>query len=482
MGEQPRVSEPAAGMHPAFARWRVFPPLALGVVMATLDASIVNIALPTIGRAFGVPLATAEWFVLAYTLTITGLVLALARTADAIGRRRMYATGLIVFMGGSLACGLAPGASWLIAARVAQGVGAAMVSSITGALLTSHFPDHERGRALGAFGATVGLGLAIGPPLGGLIVQHASWRWIFLINLPLGLLTLRMLLTRVPVDPPTSSVARPGLGEALPWSLALLAVMFALSRGPVAGWSQPLVSGALLTSGLALGWWALASWRSPAPLLPLHALLGPLGVATTLTLVSQALTVSVGYALPHYFEDVLGFAPQRSGLWLAMLPLAALLCAPLAGALADRLGTRPLAVTGMALTALGLGAISRIAATLDPLPLLAGMALVGVGQGLFAIPNASALLASVPREHLGLASGLQSTMRNLGLASGVAVITALVDATYRARTGMAVASGAVDRLVFAHATGHAFLVMAVVAAVATLLALVQPAAVAPRAS
>src|SRR5262249_22901978 len=183
------VPDAPAAAGESWPRWRVFPPIALGVIMATLDASVVNIALPTLQRAFDARLSTVEWVALAYSLTLTGLLLAAGRLADARGRRGTYGAGLGLFTLASLLCGLAPTVHALIGLRVLQGVGAALVSANGSALLVQAFPLAERGRALGAFGAMVGIGLAVGPPLGGLLVAHASWRWIFFVNLPLGLVT-----------------------------------------------------------------------------------------------------------------------------------------------------------------------------------------------------------------------------------------------------------------------------------------------------
>jgi len=191
--EKNALASPPDGGGRAWPRWRVFPPIALGVIMATLDASVVNIALPTLQRAFRTGLTTVEWVALAYSLTLTGLLLAAGRLADARGRRGVYGAGLLLFTGASLLCGLAPTIHALIALRVVQGLAAALVAANGSALLVQAFPEAERGRALGAFGAMVGVGLAVGPPLGGLVVAHASWRWIFLVNLPLGLLAFWLL-------------------------------------------------------------------------------------------------------------------------------------------------------------------------------------------------------------------------------------------------------------------------------------------------
>jgi EmrB/QacA subfamily drug resistance transporter len=469
------TDSPAPSPAGAFPRWRVFPPIALGVIMATLDASVVNIALPTLHRQFETPFTTVEWVVLAYSVTITGLLLSAGRLADLTGRRRVYGSGLLLFTAASAVCGFAPSIAWLIAARVVQGVGAALVSANGSAMLVSAFPGEERGKALGAFGAMVGVGLAIGAPLGGIVIQHASWRWLFLVNVPLGLLTAWLLNARVPDERPAPGAAGLDAGAALAWCGALVALMFALSRGPAAGWASPVVLGSVAAGVALLGVFTAIEHRAANPMLPLGILFGPLGAAVTLTLLSQALTIAVGLSVPLYLEEVLGADAQASGMWNMILPVAALFFAPTAGRLSDRVGARVLTTIGMGMTALGFFVMAHLGVTPHPGHLFTGLALVGAGQGLFAVPNASALLSLVPREQLGIASGLQGTTRNLGFTSGTALMGALLAGRYLAHAHRPLegANLPVDRAGFALAVHDAFLVMMAIAVVGTLMAAAQ---------
>lgn len=435
-------------------RWRVFPPLALGVTMATLDISVVNIALPTLSRTFGVPLTTVEWVVLAYVLTITGLLLTLGRIADAAGRRRVYGAGLVVFVAASALCAAAPGALTLAAARALQGVGAAMMTANSAALLVSHFPPGERGRALGAFGAVVGVGLAMGPPLGGLIVDHGSWRWLFLLNLPIGALAF-VLLRRIPPDAPSATWPRIPVPASAAWFGALTALLLALSQGPARGWGDRLVLGLLAAAiGLGIAFFALER-RVQDPLLPGD--LGGAGFRATvaLTLIGQALSMAVGIHMPLYLEEVLGLGPATTGQWLAILPLAALGLAPLAGRLSDRVGTRPFMAAGLALTACGMAALALLGTAPSATRVAIALTLVGVGLGLFVVTNTSALLGHVPPARLGAASGMQATMRNLGIAGGSAVATAVLASRFTAHGGGTLGAGmlpAGERAAFALAS------------------------------
>jgi EmrB/QacA subfamily drug resistance transporter len=451
----------------------VFPVLALGTIMATLDISVVNIALPTLSRSFGVPLTTIEWVVLAYVLTITGLLLTLGRMADRYGRRRIYGIGLAVFTLASGLCAAAPSAHTLIAARTLQGLGAAMMTANSAALLIVSFPPEERGRALGAFGAMVGVGLAMGPPLGGALVQHLSWRWIFLINLPLGVLALALLPARVPTDPPRASVPRLHLPAAALWSAALTLFMLALSRGPSRGWGVAGVGPLFAIAAALLAAFAFAERRASDPLLPLADLNGPLGIAVTLTLLGNLVSIAVGFHLPLYLEEVLGFDAGRSGRWMVVLPLMALVLAPIAGRWSDRWGARRLSVLGFMVTAVGLTVLAGVGVQPHPVRILGGMTLVGIGQGLFAVPNSRALLSAVPRERLGLANGLQGTMRNLGISGGAALTAALMASRFAAHGGGPLAAGtlaAADRVHFTRATAETYLVMAAIAVLGALLA------------
>jgi MFS family permease len=320
------------------------------------------------------------------------------------------------------------------------------------------------------------VGLALGPPLGGILVGSFSWRWIFIINLPIGLFAQWQLWTRVPRDPP-GRPANLSLVAAALWCAALVAVTYALSQGPAHGWGDRRVWPLFVLAAALLALFAWDEARAEHPLLPLDLLRGPLGVATTLTLIVNGLSISVGFHLPLYLEEVLHFDAARSGRWLAVLPLLALVLAPLAGHWSDRIGTRALSVAGMLLAAAGFVVMAQVGTAPHPGHILGGMALIGAGVGIFTVPNSSAAMGSVPPERLGLASGLQATMRNLGIASGAAAMAAIVASRFAARGGGTLAAnvrgGATHPLAFALATHDAYLAMAAVAVAAAALSLRQ---------
>ena len=375
------------------APWPVFAAVALGTFMSTLDASIVNVALPTLQDAFGASMKTVSVVSMAYPLTLTLLLLPAGRLGDARGRRLVWLLGLVLFVAGSLLCGLAGSAAFLVAARVLQGAGASLVTANGTAIVTAAFPASMRGRALGAFGAVVGTGLTVGPAIGGFLLEAWGWPSIFLVNVPIGIVGLAFAARVLPRVPGDAAAAR-------------------------------------------------------APLLD-PALLGDRAFVAALTalFLSFASMFTAVFLVPFYLENVAGLGPSAVGRVLVVTPLLLLVVAPLAGALSDRMGTRRLAAGGLGLVAVGLVVLAVLVGRAHERPagvaaMIAGLFAVGLGQGLFQAPNGSRVMglaaAKAAGTRLGLAGGLMATMRNLGMVAGIA----LAAATYEAREAAYRAGGA----------------------------------------
>jgi MFS family permease len=348
--------------------------------MSTLDSSIVNVALPTLQHTFGVSVTTIGWVSLAYLLTLTILLLPFGRLGDAVGRRRMFLVGLGLFIAGSAACGFATSAATLIASRVLQALGASLVSANTTAIITATFPASMRGRALGMIGAVVGLGLTVGPPVGGFLLEAWGWRWIFFVNLPVGVLAIVLGLRLVPRDVRVAGAPR----ETGPLRLFDRALFFDPAFG---------------TAALAL------------------------------FLSFVALFASV-FLTPFYLERVLGLAPAAVGRVLVVVPLLLVSISPLAGTLSDRMGTRRLAIAGLSILTAGMLLMAFLVGGPAPagvLALVCGLFVVGLGQGLFQSPNASAAMGAAPLEKLGLAGGAIATLRNLGMLCGVGLAATIFE-------------------------------------------------------
>jgi EmrB/QacA subfamily drug resistance transporter len=393
--------------------------------MVVLDLLVVATALSTIRRDLGASIGQLEWTVNAYTLAFAVLLMTAAAVGDRFGRRRVFAIGLGVFAAGSAACALAPGAGPLIAARTVQGVGAAMVMPLALALLNAAVPPQRRGWAMGIFGSVTALAVVVGPVLGGAITQGIAWQWIFWLNVPIGLLTIPLALRRLDESyGPPAALDLPGvvLGTG-----AALGLVWGLVRGSSAGWASPEVAGTL-AAGAVLAV-AFAGWelRARAPMLPmrLFAIRGFSAGNVVVFLLNASITGAV-FFMAQFLQAGLGQDPLGAGLRLLPWGVAPLLIAPRAGRLADRIGERPLVVSGMFLLAAGFGWLAVIAAPGLAYPaMLAPMVISSAGLGL-AIPAISkAVIGSVPRGDIGKASGGFTMVRQLGGAFGVAILAAV---------------------------------------------------------
>jgi EmrB/QacA subfamily drug resistance transporter len=402
--------------------WIVFSAVSVGTLMATLDGSIVNVALPTLGQELGAPIDRLEWIVAAYLLTLSATLLVAGRLGDLFGHRPVYAVGLVLFTVGSGLCGAAPSLPFLVAARVIQALGASLTMAVSPAVITAVFPPAMRGRALGAIGSVVSIGLTIGPPLGGVIIQALSWRWIFLVNLPVGLLGTIWALRVLPAPQAGRGAGFDGLGGLL-LGAALGLGIYTLDTLP-----DPSVRTLPLAflAGFAAILLAVRLRRAPEPILD-AALLRVPGVGSGLLagLLSYAAMFTSTLLTPFLLTRVFHLPPGGVGAFLVAVPVAMAVAAPLSGWLADRFGGAALPAVGMACLAAALLGLS-LADGASGLPSIAArLALCGVGMGLFQSPNSSAVMGAIPRPKLGAGGGLLATARNVGMAIGVAVAGSL---------------------------------------------------------
>src|SRR5579885_1672221 len=408
------------------SKWAVLAILAIGIFMATLDSSIVNISLPTIGSYFHVPLNGAvEWVIIAYLVVIAGVLLTIGRLADMVGRKNLWAAGLIVFTLGSAICGASPTLLVLIIARAFQGLGGALIMSVSPAILTGAFPPEERGRALGMNAVFVALGTSVGPTLGGLITANFSWRWIFYVNVPLGVIgviaTLLILRERQ-----ARARGRFDPTGALLLALGLITLTLGLSFGQEWGWSSLALIATLVISGLAFVLLVIAEQRVGDPIIDFSLLRNRVFVSANVSLIMSFLALfAVSFMLPFYLEELRGFSVIESGLLLSPLPLTIALIAPFSGALADRIGTRWLAAAGLTIACIGLILISQLNAQSSVGDIIWRLVVTGLGQALFQSPNNSALLGSAPRNRQGVASGFLATGRVIGQSVSVALAGAI---------------------------------------------------------
>lgn len=467
------------------SKWTVFAIVAVGVFMSTLDSSIVNISLPAIARYFGVALSGAvEWVIIAYLVVIAAVLLTIGRLADLLGRKPIWATGLIIFTLGSAVCGAAPSLGLLVAARAFQGLGAALLFAVSPAMLTTAFPPYERGRALGLNTVVVALGVSAGPTIGGILTDQLTWRAIFYVNVPLGIAgiiaTLKLLTERRPRGRPRFDPA-----GALLLAIGLASLTLGLSFGQEWGWSSPGLIASLVVAVVALVAMVLVERHATSPIVDLGLLKDRVFASANASLVLSFLALfAVSFMLPFYLEQLRGFSTEESGFLLTPLPLTIAVIAPFSGSLADRIGTRWLAATGLAVACVGLVLISQLNAASSLPDIIWRLVVTGFGQALFQSPNNSALMGAAPRGQQGTAAGFLATGRVVGQSVSVALAGAVFASLGGAAAGhqlailRAASSGDAGQIAalqqtFVYAFQATFLVCAAAAAIGVFTSLVR---------
>jgi len=380
--------------------------------------------------------------VLAYLVTVTTLMLSIGRLADMMGKRSIFVGGMVVFTVGSVLCGLAQHIAILIAFRVLQGVGAAMIMALSSAIITEAFPASERGKALGISGLCVSVGIIAGPTLGGLILGVLSWHWIFFVNLPLGIAGVVMTLRFVPTGRPVDGQSFDLPGAACLF-VALLALLLSISMGQTRGYARAEVIALFGVFVVLLPLFLIIESRTLQPMIDLQLFRNQLfriNLATGfLVFVAGAGTILL---MPYYLQDVRQYSFSVAGLLLAVVPATVALVAPWAGSLSDRFGTRPLAALGLSILVLGYSAASTLRIDTGISGYVLRFIPLGLGIGFFQSPNNSAVMGAVPRDRLGVASGLLSLTRTLGQTVGTAAVAALWAARVAAHSGRPASEGA----------------------------------------
>lgn len=431
--------------HPAIdysRKWFVMAATAMGIFLATIDGSIVNVALPTLMRDFNTDLAAVEWVVLAYLLVTATLLLSMGRLGDMVGKKPVYTAGFVVFTVGSLLCGFAPSIGFLVAARVLQAMGAAMLMSLGTAIVTEAFPASERGIALGISGALVSLGIIVGPTLGGLLVGVLSWHWIFFVNLPVGLAGTVMAFRYIPF-----TRGHPGqqfdYAGAATLFISLLSLLMALALAQDLGFGDPVIL-ALFAAAIAFVAIFLAiERRVEHPMVRLELFRSATFSVNLITAVCVFVSMSgVSFLVPFFLQGMLGYGPAQAGLLMMVTPLSMGLMSPVSGWLADRFGTRRIAAAGLALLALGYLSLTSLDTTVSAVGYVLRFIPVGLGFGLFQSPNNSAIMGVAPRSQLGVASGMVSLTRVLGQITGISTMGALWTSRSAAYAGNALPGGA----------------------------------------
>jgi EmrB/QacA subfamily drug resistance transporter len=400
--------------------------LSLTMLLSSLGTSIANVALPTLAQGFGAAFQDVQWVVLAYLLAITTLVVGAGRLGDMTGPRRLLVAGVALFTAASALCGAAPALPLLVAARAAQGLGAAVMMALTLAFVGETVPKERTGSAMGLLATMSATGTALGPALGGLLIAGYGWRAIFFVNLPLGLLALALVARGLPADRRTPPAARAGFDTAgtllLALTLAAYALAMTIGRGQLGALNVALLAAAAAGAGL----FVRAERRAAAPLLRLATFRDPV-LSANLAMGALVATVMMATLVvgPFHLSGALGLAPAAVGLVVSVGPLVVALAGVPAGRLTDRFGARRMTVAGLIAIAAGCAILALLPASLGIPGYVAPLVVITAGYALFQTANTTAVLTDVPADRRGVMSGLVNLARNLGLITGASVMGAV---------------------------------------------------------
>jgi len=408
-------------------KWWTLAAVAFGLFMIMLDNTIVNVALPSIQRDLHMPISSLEWVVTAYALTFAALLITGGKLGDLYGRRRLFTVGLVVFTLASLLCGLAPNAGFLIGMRALQGVGAAMMNPATLSIISATFPPKERGQAIGIWAGVSALALAIGPLVGGLIVDNISWNWIFYVNVPVGVVGIvvsRLVISESRDTSHEQSIDLPGLVTS---GAGLFALSYALIEGNRHGWTSPEIIGLFVAAAALLVGFVVLEHRQRLPMLDLS--LFRIGAFTGANLV--AMLVSLGmfgvfFFISLYVQNILGFSPTKAGAIFLPMTVLIIIVAPIAGKLSDRVGSRWLMGAGMTLVGISLLLYQDVGLHTTFWGLLPQLLLGGVGMAMTMSPMTAAAMGAVPVDKAGVGSGVLNSFRQVGGSLGIALMGAIL--------------------------------------------------------
>ncbi|MFF2483099.1 MFS transporter [Paenibacillus sp. NPDC058071] len=427
-------------------RWLILIVLNIFTFMATLDGSIVNIALPVLSKELGVPVTQIQWVTTSYLMAICAAILLFGKLGDMVGKIKIFKIGTVVFIIGSLLCGLfSSSLPYLIAFRVIQALGASMTMANSQGIVTDIFPARERGKAIGLVGTFVSLGSIAGPSIGGIILSTLGWQYIFWVNVPIGILAIILGWKVLPKDLVRMKGKVDAPGAAL-FAFFIVTLFAGLLIGQQAGYGNGWIIASLAAALAALVGFLLVERKSMEPLIQLSLFKNPL---FSLSIVCAFLFFTANFSFniiaPFYAQNLLNLTPFQSGFLLMLFPICMVVVAPLSGALSDKIGTESLTFAGlivMVVSQFGLSLLHEGSGVM-----LAGVwiALLGIGSGLFSAPNNSLIMSQVPRTQLGSAGSISSLIRNVGMVFGITIATTILFQVMSVKAGHRVTNLIPDR-------------------------------------
>jgi EmrB/QacA subfamily drug resistance transporter len=410
-------------------RWWTLGAVAFGLFMIMLDNTVVNVALPSIQRDLGVGLSELQWIVTGYALTFAAFMLTGGKLADHYGRRLIFVVGLAVFTLASLACGLAESGEVLIAARVVQGAGAALMNPATLSIISATFPPEQRGTAIGIWAGVSALALAIGPLVGGLLTDHLDWSWIFFVNVPVGVIAVAASFLVIEESRDMSEEQRLDVPGQLAGGVGLFSLTYALIEANTHGWTSAWILGAFAVAAVALGAFVWLERVQRVPMLDLDLFRNRTFAGANAVVLLVALAMfGVFFFVSLYMQNILGFSAVETGAAFLPMTVLIILIAPVAGRTSDRIGSRWLMTVGMVLVGLQLLYLSRLGIDETFWDLLPGLLVGGVGMALVMTPGAAAAVRAVSVDKAGVGSAVLNACRQVGGSMGIAIIGAIMAA------------------------------------------------------
>ncbi|OOM10674.1 MFS transporter [Clostridium saccharobutylicum] len=408
------------------SRWSILIIVLMFTVMSALDGSIVNVALPKMAVALNVSTSSIQLVATSYLIVIAGTVLIFGRLGDMFGKSKMFTFGLGLFTLGSLLCGITSSFTVLILARVVQAIGAAGTMANNQGIITETFPKNERGKALGFLGTSVALGSLVGPGLGGIIVGAASWEYIFLINVPIGIIALFYAIKLLPKGNKNAKGKLDVLGAVL-FMFAIVPLFGALDEGLNIGFANPIILTSFAVAIISFIAFILVEKKKEDPLLQLKIFSNKLfSLSIFCAFVTFIAIFCNNIILPFYLQDVMNYTPQHTGLILMVYPLLLTVVAPLSGSLSDKIGSEVLTFIGLVLISLGLILMATLNVDSSLLVTIIFIGIMSIGMGLFQSPNNSLIMSTVSNDKLGIAGSVNALVRNLGMVCGIALATTLL--------------------------------------------------------
>ena len=421
------------------SRWAILIAVVLVTFMATLDSSIVNVALPVMSDALGATSSAIAWVVSAYLIAISATILVFGKLGDTWGKIRIFQIGLVIFTVGSFLCGVTNSFGGLLLARVVQAVGAGGTMANSQGIITRTFPTEGRGRALGINGAFVALGALAGPPLGGFIVSVATWEYLFWINIPIGIVVFLIGLKIFPKPRKRSRKIKLDIPGALLFAAAIIPLFIALQESINFGFTNVWILLCIGISAVSFLMFIRVEKKAQTPLLPLEIFKNKLfSVGVFCAFLSFVAIFTSNIILPFYLQDLLKLTPALAGLMLAIFPLVLGIVSPASGHLSDKIGSEFLTLLGLSATSAGLFLLTTVDASPSFLLLGLFIAITALGNGLFQSPNNSIVMSSLKKENLGIGGSVNALVRNIGMVAGISLATMLLYGGMSSKLGVAV--------------------------------------------